>query len=321
MWACCCCIIFCTPCQGRVAFRMPTHGLWAAQENSAVSSQLQVYRAFPHDQAPVRRLLDESRRSFAAFGAEDLPQLLASGACMVALDGDTVAAFLCASVNSARWAYLRGVAIQNGRRTDEGLHAVLEPAIDRLRRDGATHLAVYGTALWLPPALLHAGFERREWIVSLERHPRPLADLPPGPACVLPVQPDDLSRLAALDSVIFDPPYQLASGELIELMVTSGHFMLAEGVDEAGQAVLLGYACADVLGDTGQIIRLAVHPSAQRQGIGRTLLNHGLAYCHANGARRVTINTQESNKASLRLYEQIGFRRVGGRVPLLVRAL
>jgi [ribosomal protein S18]-alanine N-acetyltransferase len=73
--------------------------------------------------------------------------------------------------------------------------------------------------------------------------------------------------------------------------------------------------------DTGQIIRLAVHPGAQRQGIGRALLNDGLAYCHANHARRVTINTQESNAASLRLYEQSGFRRIGRRVPLLVRPL
>ena len=284
-------------------------------------SQLSVYRAALHDQPQVLRLLEESRRSFAAFGPEDLPQLLASGACTVALEGDAMGAFLCASVNRARWAFVRGVAIKNGWRTDEGLHAVLEPAISRLRVEGVTHLAVYGTALWLPPALLRAGFERREWIVSLERHPRPLSDLPAGPARVRPVQPDDLSRLAALDAAIFEPPYQLASGELVELMVTSGHFVLAEGVEEAGQTALLGYACADVLGDSGQIIRLAVHPNAQRQGIGRALLNHGLGYCHANGARQVTINTQESNIASLRLYEQIGFRRVGRRVPLLVRTL
>jgi ribosomal-protein-alanine N-acetyltransferase len=285
------------------------------------SCQLQAYRASVHDQAPVLRLLDESRRSFAAFGPEDLPHLLASGACTVALEGDAIGAFLCASVNRARWAFVRGVAIKNGWRTDQGLHAVLEPAVSRLRVDGVTHLAVYGTALWLPPALLRAGFQRREWITSLERHPRPWPDLPAGPARVRPVQPDDLGQLAALDAAIFEPPYQLASGELIELMVTSGHFVVAEGIEEAGEAALLGYACADVLGDTGQIIRLAVHPNAQRQGIGRALLNHGLAYCHANGARRVTINTQESNAASLRLYEQMGFRRVGRRVPLLVRTL
>jgi ribosomal-protein-alanine N-acetyltransferase len=250
-----------------------------------------------------------------------LPQLLASGACTVALAGDALSAFLCVSVNRARWGFVRGLAIKNGCRTDEGLEAVLQSAAGRLRTEGVTHLAVYGTALWLPPALLRAGFQRREWIVSLERHARPLADLPVGQARIRSIRPGDLSQLAALDAAIFEPPYQLASGELIELMVTSGHFVVAERAPEAGQAALLGYACADVLGDTGQIIRLAVHPNAQRQGIGRALLSDGLSYCHANGARQVTINTQESNSASLRLYEQIGFRRVGRRVPLLVLVL
>jgi ribosomal-protein-alanine N-acetyltransferase len=286
-----------------------------------MSNPLQSYRASIHDQGQIRRLLDDSRRSFAAFGLEDLPQLLASGACTVALDGDAVGAFLCVSVNQARWAFVRGLAVRNGWRTQDGLEAVLEPAASRLRADGVTHLAVYGTALWLPPALLHVGFERREWIVSLERHPRPMPDLPAGPARVRPVGPGDLPALAALDAAIFDPPYQLASGELIELMVTTGHFVVAELADGAGPAPLLGYACADVLVDTGQIIRLAVHPDAQRQGIGRALLNQALAYCHGQGVQRVTINTQESNIASLRLYEQSGFRRVGRRVPLLVRPL
>ncbi len=274
-----------------------------------------------HDLPQVRRLLDESRRSFAAFGPEDLPKLLASGACTVALDGDAVRALLCVSINQAGWAFVRGLAIGNGWRADDGLATVLEPAINRLRAEGVTRLAVYGTALWLPPTLLRAGFQRHDWIVSLERHPRPQPDAPASAAIIRPVQPGDLGPLAALDAVTFEPPYQLASGELIEFMVTTGHFVLAEGVDTVGQPALLGYACADVLVDTGQIIRLAVHPAAQRQGIGRALLNDGLAYCTAAGARRVTINTQESNAASLRLYEQIGFRRIGRRVPLLVRAL
>lgn len=286
-----------------------------------MSSSLQVYQASLYDQPRVQRLLDESRRCFAAFGAEDLAQLLASGACTVALDGDALAVFLCVSLNRARWAYLRGLVIADGWRTDQALAAVLEPAAGRLRAAGATHLAVYGTELWLQPPLLRAGFERSEWIVTLERHPRPLADLRPGPVQIRPVQPGELGQLVALDAATFDPPYQLASGELIELMVTCGHFVVAESAADAGPAGLVGYACADVLGDTGQIIRLAVHPNAQHQGIGRALLNAGLAYCSAAGARRVTINTQESNATSLRLYEQFGFRRVGGRVPLLVRTL
>lgn len=282
-----------------------------------MSNSLQPYRASVFDQARIRRLLDISRRSFVAFGPEDLPQLLASGACTVALEGDAVAAFLCVSVNRARWAFLRGLAIDDRWRGEEGLRAVLEPATERLRREGVTHLAVYGTALWLPPLLQKGGFQRHEWIVTLDRHPRPLVGLPPPAASIRPVQPGDLAALVSLDAAAFEAPYQLASGELIEMMVTSGLFVVATAAD----AALLGYACADTLVDTGQIMRLAVHPAARRQGIGRALLNHGLAYCQAAGAQRVTINTQESNAAGLRLYEESGFRRMGRRVPLLVRPL
>ncbi len=286
--------------------------------------QLQVYKARPQDQPRVMHLLQSARRSFAAFGLEDLPLLLANGNCMVAERVDEAAkpdeqrlwAFLCVSINRSGWAYLRGAAITDGWRTDDGLDAVLEPLIRRLGERGVSHLAAYGTSLWLVPPLMRAGFKRLDWIISLERHPRPLKVAPISRAGSRPVGPWDLEALTALDESIFEAPYQLASGELIELMVTSGHFVLAE-LD--GQ--LAGYACADVLGEAGQIIRLAVHPEARRQGIGRMLLNDALVYIQANQARYAVINTQGSNAASLKLYEDFGFRRVGRRVPLLVRVV
>ncbi|MCB0256883.1 MAG: GNAT family N-acetyltransferase, partial [Anaerolineae bacterium] len=124
--------------------------------------------------------------------------------------------------------------------------------------------------------------------------------------------------LGALDKAAFAPPFQLESGELIELLVTSGHFAVAEvdGIDG-----LAGYVAADVTGDEGHIMRLAAHPALHGRGIGRMLLNDALAYCQKSDARLVSINTQDSNQASLRLYEGFGFRRVGRRVPLLVREL
>lgn len=275
------------------------------------------------DQQEVLRLIQQSRRSFVAFGLEDLPQLLARGNCMVARRSnprrptdDRLWAALCVSTSRNSWAFLRGAAIADGWRTDDGLAAVLEPAIQRLREQEISRLAVYGTALWIVPALLRAGFQRVEWIVTLERHPRPLAEAPESPARTRPIGPYDLSRLIDLDEAVFQAPYQLASGELIELMVTSGYFMVAEL-----NGSLVGYVCADVLGDEGQIIRLAVHPAVQRQGIGRKLLDDALAHVNDNGARYAIVNTQESNLASLKLYEGFGFRRVGRRVPLLVQVL
>ena len=279
--------------------------------------ELQVYHASVRDQQRVRRLIEESHRSFAAFGLEDLPRLLASDNCMVADYNGTLWAFLCASASHSGWAYLRGVAIKDGWRIDDGLTAMLAPLLDHLQQRGMSHLAVYATVLWLAPPLARVGFERREWIVSLERHPRPVADLPLCAAVLRPVGVHDLAPLSALDHAVFESPYQLTSGELVEFMVTTGYFTLAEDP----QMELVGYACADVVGDTGQIIRLAVHPAARKQGIGSALLNDALAYCQSNGAHRVTINTQESNTVSLSLYEQFGFRRVGRRVPLLVRGV
>lgn len=281
--------------------------------------QLQVYKASPRDGQKVRRLYQEARRSFAAFGHEDLPQLLANGNCVVADDGERLWAFLGVTINRSQWAFLRGVAITDGWRTDDGLSAVLVPLSEGLRGHRVSHLAAYGTALWLVPALMRVGFQRLAWILTLERHPRPLAALPAIVPSLRPVGVHDLPWLTTLDQAAFDAPYQLASGELIELMVTSGFFSVAEAVH--GDGGLAGYVCADVSGDEAQVIRLAVHPYSQRQGIGRALLNEALTYCQAQGARRVTINTQESNTASLQLYEQFGFRRVGRRVPLLVLSL
>ena len=146
---------------------------------------------------------------------------------------------------------------------DEALTVLLEPLIQQLSRRGVTQLAVYGTALWLPPLLLRAGFQRVDWIVTLERHPRPQSAAAALEAVIRPVTAADLPALAILDEAVFEPPYELASGELIEYMVTSGYFVVAE---EDGQ--LTGYACADVSGEEGQIIRVAVHPDARRRGIG-----------------------------------------------------
>ncbi len=280
--------------------------------------QLQIYKASPTDQSKIIRLLNEARRSFAAFGLEDLPNLLARGDCMVAGAGDKLWGFLCVALNGSGWAYLRGAAIVNGWRTDDALSAVLEPLQTRLSERGATHLAAYGTALWLVPALQRAGFQRREWIINLERHSRPLTLDEVPDVQLRPVAAYDVDQIGALDKAAFAAPFHLEEGELIELLITSGQFAVAE---LAGFDGLAGYVAADVTATEGHIMRLATHPALHGRGIGRSLLNGALAYCEQSGARTVGINTQDSNQASLRLYEGFGFRRVGRRVPLLVREL
>ena len=261
-------------------------------------------------------LLSHSQRSFAAFGQEDLLPLLDDGDCLAAREGRTLAALLCVSLNAARWAFVRGVAVREGHSADAAL-AVLLPALrERLRAQGACGLAVYITAPWLGPVLHRAGFEHGEWIVSLQCPARSLGiSAPAGIACRAALAPD-LPALLQLDGAAFEPLYQFSRREMVEVMLMCDGFFLAQ----AGAAAA-GYVGVHVLGDVAHIPRLAVHPQHQGQGIGRFLVDQALAHCQTFGARTVRLNTQASNAASLALYERMGFRPTGPRIPLLVYPL
>lgn len=57
----------------------------------------------------------------------------------------------------------------------------------------------------------------------------------------------------------------------------------------------------------GEVYVLAVHPRAQGLGLGRVLLDHGLAHLHDRGCRRSILYVDCSNTAALALYEREGF--------------
>ena len=65
---------------------------------------------------------------------------------------------------------------------------------------------------------------------------------------------------------------------------------------------------------------LFVHPRARRGGIARTLLNHVGDRARAEGAHRLSLQTEATNDRALQLYAQAGFDPVSD-VALLHRVL
>lgn len=61
---------------------------------------------------------------------------------------------------------------------------------------------------------------------------------------------------------------------------------------------------------TGEVYVLGVHPRAGGQGLGRVLLNAGLAHLWDTGSRRVILYVESSNAPALRLYERGGFHEL-----------
>jgi ribosomal protein S18 acetylase RimI-like enzyme len=57
--------------------------------------------------------------------------------------------------------------------------------------------------------------------------------------------------------------------------------------------------------------RLMVHPAAQGRGLARQLMAHAESLARARGFRAVHLDCFTANPAALRLYERLGYRRIG----------
>jgi ribosomal protein S18 acetylase RimI-like enzyme len=72
---------------------------------------------------------------------------------------------------------------------------------------------------------------------------------------------------------------------------------------------------------TGYVQRLAVDPSARRQGLASLLLDDARRWMQRRNVERVMVNTAEDNRAALALYESFGFARQPGSLQILERTL
>lgn len=85
----------------------------------------------------------------------------------------------------------------------------------------------------------------------------------------------------------------------------------AFALDSAVLGLLL---CAPVNGakaPTMEVLNLAVHPDAQRQGMAQALLNRSFQYAKREGFSRMRIATADSSLGPLALYLRMGFEETG----------
>ncbi|MSO65014.1 MAG: ribosomal-protein-alanine N-acetyltransferase [Alphaproteobacteria bacterium] len=75
----------------------------------------------------------------------------------------------------------------------------------------------------------------------------------------------------------------------------------------------VGFALARFAGDEAEILTIAVDPSCQRRGIGRSLVEALGSTLLGQGIRRLFIEVAVDNDAALCLYRSTGFVEVGRR--------
>ena len=83
---------------------------------------------------------------------------------------------------------------------------------------------------------------------------------------------------------------------------------------------LSGFTPSTADAQYGYIQRLAVHPSAQRNGYGRKLVLDALHWLGSRGMQHALVNTDSTNAAALSLYWSLGFAPMSYSLYVLERA-
>ena len=113
-------------------------------------------------------------------------------------------------------------------------------------------------------------------------------------------------QIAALEAATFSAPWDedAIRGELDNPLAL---WLVAEG--EGG--AVLGYVGSQTCFEDADILNVAVSPAARRRGIAAALMRELEARLLPKGAERITLEVRASNLPAIRLYEKLGYTRVG----------
>ena len=124
------------------------------------------------------------------------------------------------------------------------------------------------------------------------------------------------AALAAVHAQSFDAPWDEAAIQAV--MNSSGAFGLV--VRDPTARAVVGFGLARAIGGEAELLTLAVAPSAQRQGVARTLVTALAGAAQTAGASALFLEVACDNAPALALYKALGFVQVGRRPGYYRRA-
>jgi ribosomal protein S18 acetylase RimI-like enzyme len=216
-------------------------------------------------------------------------------------------------------AWTRLAAVDASLDVARWLDLSLPPILDLLGNRGVCELAWMDHGDWGWAYLQAQGFSPLVEVITLTKTDHRLPDAPLG-RTVAPnasgitlrsATDADLAAIVAVDRAAFEPHWWRSEATLRRRAATASRFTVAECRGE-----LIGYTERELHLPTAHLNRIAIHPRSQGRGIGAILLRHVLHTMWQSGVRTVSLNTQQHNLRSRRLYERFGFKTTGDSVTV-----
>lgn len=281
-------------------------------EVMVVDRKLTVRLAGPADRNAILNLTRFDEDVHVHLDWKPVDEWLGHQPFLVAERGRQMVASLACPPDPPDTAWLRLFTQASDASTQELWSLLWGRAEIMLRERGVRRMAALAMEDWVERLCLEAGFRYTEAMVVLGRARAKVQAVPlPAGLTVRPARVQDHAEVIAIDTAAFGPPWQM-SGELLALAINRADYLTVAEREGA----LVGFQLATPGHQGAHLARLAVRPEQQGQGIGAALVAEMLDHYHRRGAREVTVNTQDTNAASLTLYQRLGFVPNGLRFPV-----
>lgn len=225
---------------------------------------------------------------------------------------DTVQAALSCPEDPQDVAWVRFFGAQPGYSMNESFRLLLREIIRNYTQlpEMIVSVAVQG---WFLRLLMEQQFTLHQVIVVLQLDTFS-ARLPPldSKIRIQPVTLEDLDEVVRVDHEAFAPIWRYSQHDIRSAFSHSAYASVAIENDQ-----IIGYQFSSATPFSAHLTRLAVSPTLQGRGIGGQLTADMIRYFMRGGLEAITVNTQNDNTSSLRVYQKIGFSLTGEQFPVM----
>jgi [ribosomal protein S18]-alanine N-acetyltransferase len=267
--------------------------------------------AFEHDQEILDSFLAGAEWKHQHLDWLKTPDLLRSGSSFLAFDGKEPIGFLSCPPEPEGTAWLRVFAIGSGYQPRLLWKPMWSAAEKKILKLGLHTAAILVLAKWMLPLLPDTAFVESNAVIFYAWRGSHVSKQSPTTGSIRRIQPEDISAVAKIDHSAFRPIWR-NSQEMLQASLRQASY--ATVIEDHQQIIAYQISTASALG--AHLARLAVIPGRQSEGLGSAMVTDLLAHFIKRGFNRLTVNTQEDNFSSQRLYSRLGFRRSGERFPV-----
>jgi ribosomal-protein-alanine N-acetyltransferase len=280
------------------------------------SRPLTTRLATPEDRNAVQTLTRYEERVHLHLDWKPVEDWLGAEPFLVLERGRKMVAALACPPDRPDIAWLRLLVVAEGVEVRQAWQRLWPEAEAGLRRLQVTGIAALSLDDWTRPLYESGGLQPTHAVVVLSRPPRLAVPRPRQAARIRAATALDTEAIVETDTAAFAPPWQL-SAEMIRLAVHQAEYLSV--AESEGQVV--GYQLTTPSRTGAHLARLAVRPEQQGRGLGEALVHDLIEHLNQRGGRELTVNTQDNNRASLTVYQRLGFELTGARFPVYQRAL